>query len=97
MLQALSLELFGVNLALPDFPFVKSLHGLGTSDDSSYAFHLTEKLDYRNTFYDREPRFDIANPPADEFGKYDFLISSEVFEHVPPPVEAAFCNAFRML
>ena len=97
LLQALTLELFGVNLPLPDLPHVKSLRGLGTSDDSSYAFHLTQKFDYRNTFYDREPRFDIAAPPEDEFGRYDFLISSEVFEHVPPPVERAFCNAFRLL
>ncbi|HYL34314.1 MAG TPA: methyltransferase domain-containing protein [Bryobacteraceae bacterium] len=97
LLQALSLELFGMSLALPDFPYVKSLRGLGISDDSSYAYHLDQKLDYRNTFYDQEPRFDIANPPEDEFGRYDFLISSEVFEHVPPPVETAFSNAFRLL
>lgn len=91
------MELFGVNLAAPDFPRVKSLRGIGTSDENWYANRLAEKFDYRNTFYDREPRFDIANPPEEEFGKYDFLISSEVFEHVPPPVEAAFSNAFRLL
>jgi SAM-dependent methyltransferase len=96
IVQALSMELFGINLALPDFPRIKSIRGIGTSDSSQYANRLAEKFDYRNTFYDREPRFDIAQPVAEE-GRYDFLISSEVFEHVPPPVETAFANAFRLL
>ena len=97
LLRALSLELFGVNLTLPDFPRVKSLRGLGTSDGVQYADALAAKLDYRNTFYDREPRFDIANADASEHGRYDFLLSSEVFEHVPPPVSAAFETARRLL
>jgi SAM-dependent methyltransferase len=96
IVQALSMELFGLNLTLPDFPRVKSLRGIGTSDSSQYANRLGEKFDYRNTFYDREPRFDIARPVAEE-AAYDFLISSEVFEHVPPPVETAFENACRLL
>src|SRR5262249_10621202 len=54
-------------------------------------------FDYRNTFFDREPRFDIANPPPEEHGRYDFLISSEVFEHVQPPVERPFANAAALL
>jgi SAM-dependent methyltransferase len=76
---------------------VKSLRGIGMSDPAQYADGLARKFDYRNTFYDREPRFDIVNPPAEEFGKYDFVISSEVLEHVPPPAAVAFTNAFRLL
>ena|SRR5215471_4492323 len=72
LLRALSLELFGVSLTLPEFPRVRSLRGLGMSDPGQYANGLAGKLDYRNTFYDREPRFDIVRPAADEFGKYDF-------------------------
>ena len=97
LLHALSLELFGVSLALPDFPRVKSLRGMGMSDPAQYANLLSAKFDYRNTFYDREPRFDICRPDEAEFGKYDFLLSSEIFEHVPPPAEAALQNAFRLL
>jgi len=97
LLHALAVELFGTEVRLPDFPRVKSLRGLGTSDGSQYADRLAERLDYRNTFLDREPRFNLADPPADEFGKYDFVISSEVLEHVPPPVENAFRNVFRLL
>lgn len=97
LLQALSMELFGANLTLPDFPRVKSLRGIGTSDSSQYADRVAAKLDYRNTFYDREPRFDITNPRDEESGNYDFLISSEVFEHVRPPAATAFQNVVRML
>src|SRR5207302_4960988 len=82
VLRALSLELFGLDLPITDFPRVKSLRGLGTSD-GQYAERLAAQFDYRNTYYDREPRFDITRePPASELGAYDFVISSEVFEHV---------------
>jgi hypothetical protein len=97
LVHALAMELFGVSLTLADFPRVRSLRGIGLSDASHYAELLAGKLDYRNTFYAREPRLDIANPPTDEFGKYDFLIASEVFEHVVAPVEVAFQNAFHLL
>lgn len=97
LMEALSLELFGARLAIADFPRIKSVRGMGLSDSKSYADRLAQKLDYRNTFYTREPRLDIANPPAEEFGKYDFLLSSEVFEHVAGPVEAAFECALRLL
>jgi len=97
LLRALSIELFGVNLTLPEFPRVKSLRGLGMSDGVQYADVLVAKLDYRNTFYDREPRFDISKPDPAEMGRYDFLLSSEVFEHVPPPIPAAFESACRLL
>jgi SAM-dependent methyltransferase len=97
LLQALSLELFGANLALPEFPRVKSLRGLGLSDSVQYADALAARLDYRNTFFHREPRFDITQPDEGECGRYDFLLASEVFEHVPPPPERAFANAFRLL
>ncbi len=97
LLRALSEELLGASLALPDFPRVRSLCGLGVSDAAFYSERLREKLDYRNTFYDREPRLDLMNPAATEFGRYDFVVASEVFEHVPPPVELAFANALRLL
>ncbi len=96
-LRMLALELFGVALPLPDFPRVRGLRGIGLSDSEVYTALLAERFDYRNTFYHREPRFDITNPPPEEFGQYDFVLSAEVFEHVPPPVEAALANAFRLL
>jgi SAM-dependent methyltransferase len=97
LIRALSLEIFGANLALPDFPRLKSIRGLGIGDSPKYAGRLTEIFDYRNTFYARQPRLDITAPPDGELGAYDFIISSEVFEHVLAPVEKAFKAAFRLL
>jgi SAM-dependent methyltransferase len=97
LLHALSNELLGASLPLPDFPRMRSLRGLGLSDASFYAERLREKLDYRNTFYDREPRFDVVNPPAGDIGQYDFVLASEVLEHVPPPAEHAFECALQLL
>jgi SAM-dependent methyltransferase len=97
LLRALSLELFGAAVPLPALPRLGSLHGIGIGDSGVYAHRLEAKLGYHNTFFDREPRLDIAHPPESEFGRYDFVISSEVFEHVVPPAEAAFRNVFRLL
>lgn len=101
LLGALSTELFGVPLALPHFPHVMSWRGLGTSDSPVYAERLAKLFDYRNTFFDREPRLDLASPnpadPAHAPGQYDFILSSEVFEHVVPPLDAAFRNASSLL
>lgn len=97
IIRMLSLELFGANLPIPEFPRMKSLRGLGISDSHDYAERISGKFSYTNTFYHREPKLDIVHPPEDEFGTYDFIISSEVFEHVPPPADRAFESVFRLL
>ena len=97
LLLTLSRELFGGELALDDFPRLKSLRGLGASDARSYADRLAERFDYRNTFYDRQPRLDLANPPAHELGAYDFVISSDVIEHINPPVSDALTKIAALL
>lgn len=97
IVHALSTELFGESLTLRQFPHRKDLVGIGMSDWSGYATPLAKKLSYTNCFYDREPRLDITNPPASLAGKLDFLISTDVFEHVAPPVLTAFKNARRLL
>jgi len=97
LMLLLSRELFGTALTLPEFPRIKSLRGLGMTDWPEYARRLGEKFDYRNTFYNREPRLDITDAPEHESGQYDFLISSEIFEHVMPPAGNAFRGAHRML
>ncbi len=94
---ALSNEVFGVPLALPDFPEMKGLRGFGMSDPPSLASQLEKKFDYTNTFYHQAPKIDIVNPPESEWGRYDFIVSSEVMEHVPAPVEKAFANLYRLL
>src|SRR4029077_11767976 len=68
------------------------------TDWKAYADRLAEKFSYRNTYYYQQPRLDISavEVPA-HFLSNDFVISSEVFEHVVPPVSRAFENVSKML
>jgi SAM-dependent methyltransferase len=97
LVRVLSLELFGKNLMLADFPENKKLRGMGLSDWLGYAEALAQKLDYTNTFFDQEPRFDITEVDPAMAGTLDFLVSSDVFEHIAPPVSRAFDNAYKLL
>lgn len=97
LVALLSNEVFGLPLALPDFPAMKGLRGFGMSDPPNLARELEKKFDYTNTFYHQPPTIDITQPADTEWGRYDFIISSEVMEHVPPPVESAFANLYRLL
>ncbi len=89
--------LFGQDLRLDEVPVRRDIRGLGLSDAEAYAVPLAKKFDYLNTYYHMDPRLDIANAPQSMAGKYDFLIASDVFEHVAPPVSKAFVNAWRLL
>jgi SAM-dependent methyltransferase len=97
IIYMLALELFGEERLLPDFPRCAGVKGFGMSDAHCYATLLAEKTNYTNTFYDREPYLDITESHSDQHGTYDFILSSDVFEHVAPPVERAFEEAFRLL
>ena len=101
LIALLSREIFGIELALPDFPVLKGVRGFGMSDPPELAERLAEKFDYTNTFYHQEPRLDIANSfpeqLAEHIGRYDFILSSEVLEHVSTPVERAFVNLNKLL
>jgi hypothetical protein len=98
LMYLLSLGLFGEPLTLADFPTDKSIRGLGMSDWEGYARTLEHKFDYTNTFYHREPRLDIARVPPEEMGRHRFVISSDVFEHIPVfDLDAAFRNSRALL
>ena len=97
IVHVLSSELFGESLALPDFPIRRDIVGIGLSDWRGYAAPLANKLGYTNTFYHTEPKLDITVESPDLTGSLDFLISSDVFEHVAPPVSVAFENARQLL
>jgi len=70
---------------------------MGLSDWHGYALRLARKFNYTNTYYHAEPRMDITNVPAALTASLDFLISSDVFEHIVSPVSVAFDNSFKML
>jgi hypothetical protein len=98
VIHALAVELFDKPLMLPQFPVDKSILGLGMSDWEGYAKPLAKVTSYTNTFYHAEPHLDITEIPEDMVGKHRFLISSDVFEHIPvASIDSAFVNSRRLL
>lgn len=97
LVHLLSTELFGTSIVLRDFPKLRSIRGLGISDQQCYAGILSDKLDYTNTFLDREPRFDVSERHPDLYETYDFILCADVLEHIKPPVERALDECFRLL
>ena len=97
VVQILSLELFGSECPLPEFPQRQDIKGLGMSDWEGYAVPLATKCNYQNTYFHTEPKFDIVSIDPTLEAQFDFIISTEVFEHVPPPVSRAFENVHRLL
>ena len=82
---------------LRDWPIRKRIFGIGMSDWNGYARLLRRKFSYENTFYDHKPKLDILNLTEKNLGKYDFVISTDVFEHILPPLQQGFDNLFRLL
>lgn len=97
IVHLLSVHLFGESLAIEDFPESKGVKGVGLSDWPPYGKRLEQKLDYRNTYFHKEPRLDITDVPEAMHGSCDFVIATDVFEHVLSPVSAAFRGAFQLL
>jgi len=97
LMAALSQKLYGRVLPLPLFPKNRAIRGLGMSDWPGYGAKLARKFDYLNSYFHKEPRLDITKLPAGWEGKFDFVVTSEVLEHIVPPVEIAFDNLFRLL
>jgi len=97
IVHLLSIELFGESIPLQDFPERPEICGIGMSDWSGYSQILAKKLNYTNTFYDQEPILDITDIESHQANSLDFLISSDVYEHVVPQVSVAFANAYTLL
>jgi hypothetical protein len=90
-------EVLGVEAALPDLARRRDIAGLGLSDAPAYARPLARAFDYTNTWLHRRPRLDITDVPARLRGRYRFVVASEVFEHVAPPVARAFAGLRSLL
>jgi SAM-dependent methyltransferase len=97
MVHLLTSEILGNSVALPDIPRRLDFRGIGLSDSTTYAGPLAKKFAYTNTHFDAKPMLDIANAGPEHDGCYDFMIASDVFEHIAPPVARAFANARRLL
>jgi hypothetical protein len=96
-IAALSLALYDQVYEIARFPKRPRFRGLGMSDWDGYSDRLRRVVDYRNTYFDRRPRLDITAIPVGERARNDFLMSIDVFEHVPPPVSRAFEGAAGLL
>ncbi len=94
---ALTTELFGRIITLCKLQSQKNICGIGMSDALIYGGILQKKFTYQNTFYHKTPRLDITSIDAGQHNSYDFIITSDVFEHIPPPVENAFANLYDLL
>ena len=88
LIALLSREIFGVELALPDFPVLKGIRGIGMSDPPELAERLAEKFEYTNTFYHQEPRLDVADPSPKHTGRNTSAGMTSSFR-------ARFWNTFR--
>lgn len=98
IIQILTTELFGRSLRISQIaPKRPDLVGLGLSCPDGYAIPLARKLGYTNTFFHQAPRLDITRIDASREGKLDFLIASDVFEHIESPVSRGFENVSRLL
>lgn len=97
IINVLSHHFFGKNKILTNFPIDKEKKGLGVSDWDGYAKILQEKFSYINTQFHTEPKLDILNIPENFLGQYDFVICSDVLEHVLQPISKAFDNLYNLL
>jgi SAM-dependent methyltransferase len=96
-MHALSVALFGKSITLVDFPNRKDIKGIGMSDWEVYSNILVEKFDFQNTYYHTAPKLDLKSDDWKNFTNCDFVLCTEVMEHVVAPLEDVLINVRRML
>jgi 2-polyprenyl-3-methyl-5-hydroxy-6-metoxy-1,4-benzoquinol methylase len=73
------------------------MKGIGMSEWDVYARILQHKFYFINTYYHQEPRLDITSDDWQRYSDLDFVICTEVFEHILQPLEVGFRNMRQML
>ena len=95
--SAISSFVYGEPRVLEECPPRADISGVGLSDHAALAALLEMKFNYTNTYFHKNPKLDIAECADSGYRDLDFIVSSDVFEHVAPPVARGFANARRLL
>jgi SAM-dependent methyltransferase len=72
------------------------LRGIGFSDPDTYARRLAQSTTYYNSWYHLSGE-DLTDLGTFRGQRYDFVVCSEVMEHVDRPVETSFSTLFELL
>lgn len=87
-----------INLIVQRHPQrVSSVVGLSDADVLSSYLRSRSDLIYTNTFIDEDPLLDISHPADFWKGRFDIVISSDVFEHVMPPLSKSLQGVGELL
>jgi SAM-dependent methyltransferase len=71
--------------------------GLGISDDIALASKVPTKFFYSNTYFDTFPQLDIRNVPPEAKGKFEFVLCSDVLEHIDCDLDLAIQGVLGLL
>jgi SAM-dependent methyltransferase len=75
----------------------KKIRGMGISDDARYADVLTNVFTYTNTFYHKHPKLDLMSYDQNFNSLFDFIICTDVLEHVIGNWRVAASNMYNYL
>ncbi|WFU12350.1 hypothetical protein QA646_20790 (plasmid) [Rhizobium sp. CB3090] len=79
-------------------PPIPNIRGIGMSDWRGYADEFSRICDFQNTYYHMEPFLDVTDAiSSTNYTDLDFVVCSEVLEHVLGPVTNSLQNIFGML
>ena len=71
---------------------------IGVSDSSCYSDLMSQRLQYRNTFFHAEPLLDICDPASCAgYAPADLIVCSDVIEHTADPPHVVLANLHSML
>lgn len=93
VLIGLEIGLFPLPALSPDW----SRTGVGIADAQTIAAPLASRFDYVNGHLHRYPHLDVRSVPEALVGTAEFVVCSEVLEHVEPPVQPALDGLARLL
>jgi len=93
VLHGLGYESLKFKSVTPDWSRI----GLGISDDISLSSKLSTKFFYTNSYFDTFPYLDIRKVPTRAKRQFEFVICSDVLEHIDVDLPKAFAGLRSLL